>query len=68
MNPFVAGDLARLKMADMQAEADRAHLANVARAGRAARKAQSARTDSTAEPRWSLRRMFARVRLSGSGA
>ncbi|HEV8546621.1 MAG TPA: hypothetical protein VGQ64_10025 [Candidatus Limnocylindrales bacterium] len=71
MHPFVANDLARMKMADLLAEADRSRLAKVARAGQAARKAryQNA-TDPSVEPRWSLRRLFAKMRLglAASGA
>jgi hypothetical protein len=64
MHPFVANDLARMKMADLLAEADRSRLAKVARAGQAARKAryQNA-TDASSESRWSLRRLFAKMRL-----
>ena len=71
MHPYIANDLARMKMADLLAEADRSRLAKVARAGQAARKAryQNA-TAQTSQPRWSLRRQFARIRfgLAGSGA
>ena len=40
MHPYIANDLARMKMADLLAEADRSRLAKVARAGQAARKAR----------------------------
>jgi hypothetical protein len=64
MHPFVANDLARMKMADLLAEADRSRLAKVARAGQAARKARYQNASApSAEPRWSLRRLFAKMRL-----
>jgi hypothetical protein len=71
MHPFVANDLARMKMADLLAEADRSRLAKVARAGQAARKARYQNAaDPSVEPRWSFRRLFAKMRLglAASGA
>lgn len=65
MNPNLSYDLARLKMADLQAEADRERLAATAKRQRAARRPA---TESVVQPRWTLRRLFARLNPAGSGA
>lgn len=63
MHPLIAFDLANSRMADLDAEADRSHLAA---------KARSARKQSNNEPfvpgRWALRRLFAKLHLAGTGA
>ena len=68
MHPIIAYDLAKIKIADLHAEADRERL--VARA-RSARQ-PSARPAGEREPlipaRWPLRRFFAKLHLAGSEA
>ena len=62
MHPLVIQDLAKYKMADLDAEA--------ARDRRAAQARQAAdRPDDHASPhRWMLRRLFSRLLVGGSGA
>jgi hypothetical protein len=62
MHPLIAYDLAKSKMADLQAEAERERLAASARSGRK----QIVREPFPA--RWPLRRFFARLHLAGSEA
>ena len=63
MHPLIAYDLAKFRMEDLQAEADRNRLAADAR---------PARKRSDREPlmpaRWALRRLFAKLHLAGSRA
>ena len=65
-HPLIAYDLAKTKMADLQAESDRERMAAEARTARAA----LPRTDR--EPlfpaRFALRRFFAKLHLAGSEA
>jgi hypothetical protein len=66
MHPLIAYDLAKIKMNDLHAEADRERLAATARTARTARR------EIDREPlipaRWALRRFFAKLHLAGSGA
>jgi hypothetical protein len=66
MNPNLSYDLARMKMADLQGEADRERLAATAKEARRAA-AGSGQREPVA-PRWVLRRLFARLVPAGSGA
>lgn len=63
MHPLIAYDLAKIKINDLNAEADRERLAATAR---------TARVRTTREPlfplRWPLRRFFAKLHWAGSGA
>jgi len=63
MHPLIAYDLAKIKMNDLTAEAERERLAATAR---------NARGRSDREPifqlRWPLRRFFAKLHWAGSGA
>ena len=63
MHPLVAFDVAKIRMTDMKTEGERARLAARVRPA-------SKRTDDEpiAQGRWALRRLFARLHLSGSGA
>jgi hypothetical protein len=66
MHPLTAYDIAKFKMADLQAEAHRERLAKTARIATAARKPSDG--EQHVEGRWALRRLFARLHLAGSGA
>ena len=63
MHPLLGYDLARIKIADLHAEADRERLAATAR---------PTRSSTAGQPfipvRLALRRFFARLHLAGSGA
>lgn len=63
MHPLIAYDLAKFKIADLHAEADRERLAATARSTRP----QPDRASLT-PVRLTLRRFFARLHLAGSGA
>jgi hypothetical protein len=63
MHPLIAYDLAKIKIADLHAEADRERLAATARSTR-----QQTERPSLIPARWTLRRFFARLHLAGSGA
>ena len=65
MHPLIAYDLAKIKMADLQAEANRERLAATAKSNRPS----GASTDVEPMPvRWMLRRFFAKLHLAGSEA
>lgn len=63
MHPLIGYDLARIKIADLHAEAERERLAATAR---------PIRSRTVGQPliplRFALRRLFARLHLAGSGA
>jgi hypothetical protein len=63
MHPLIAYDLAKSRINDLHAEADRERLAATARAPRI-------RTDRdpVVPARWALHRLFAKLHLAGSGA
>jgi hypothetical protein len=63
MHPLIAYDLAKTKMADLHAEADRERLAAAARPTR-----KQADREPLFPARWPLRRFFARLHLAGSEA
>ena len=63
MHPLIAYDLAKTKMADLQAEAEHERLAASARSPRK----QTVR-EQLIPARWPLRRFFARLHLAGSEA
>lgn len=62
MHPRVAFDIARLRQADYQREAERDHLAAVTREARRGRV-----DDAAAQPLWFLRRLLLRFAPSGAG-
>jgi hypothetical protein len=62
MHPLIAYDLAKIKMADLNAEADRERLVAAARPAR-----QQTDRETLIPGRWALRRLFARLHLAGSG-
>ena len=65
MHPLIAYDLAKIKMADLQAEASRERLAATARAHRPT----GGHADAEPTPvRWMLRRFFAKLHLAGAEA
>jgi hypothetical protein len=66
MHPLIAYDLAKIKINDLHAEADRERLAATARAARPAR--QPIDREPLIPARWALRRFFAKLHLAGSGA
>lgn len=61
MNPLIAYDLAKLKHADFQREADHDRLVASVREGLRARIG-----DAAAQPRWFLRRLLWRVNPAGN--
>lgn len=63
MNPLIAYDLGRIRVADLRAEADRDRLAAAARP-----RGQGTDRDDVVPVRWALRRLFAKLHLAGSGA
>ena len=63
MHPLIAYDLAKIKMADLQAEAEHERLAASARPVR-----KKADHEPFIPARWALRRFFARLHLAGSEA
>ena len=63
MHPLIAYDIARTKMADLDAEVDRDRLAAAVRPSR-----QKTDRRPLIPGRWALRRLFARLHLAGSGA
>ena len=65
-HPLIAYDLARTKMADLQAELDRERLAASARTARAA--LPRADREPLFPARFALRRFFAKLHLAGSEA
>jgi hypothetical protein len=62
MHPLIAYDLAKLKIAEYEREADRDHLAATVREGLRARIGEAA-----AQPRWFLRRLLLRPSPAPSG-
>lgn len=63
MHPLIAYDLAKLKIADLHAEAENERLAASARTARA-----TADRGPLIPVRWTLRRFFSRLHLAGSEA
>ncbi len=66
MHPLIAYDLAKLKIADLHAEAENERLAASARSARATR--QGTDRGPLIPVRWTLRRFFSRLHLAGSEA
>jgi hypothetical protein len=65
MHPLIAYDLAKIKIADLQHEADQQRLAAIVRDNH-----RRARVDEATgfQPRWFLRRLLARLSPAGAGA
>jgi hypothetical protein len=63
MHPLTAYHLGGLRVSDLRAEADRDRLVRAARPRR-----PRADGDEVLPVRWALRRLFAKLHLSGSGA
>jgi hypothetical protein len=63
MHPLTAYHLGGLRIADLEAEADRDRLARLARARR-----RETDRDEILPVRWALRRLFAKLHVAGSGA
>ena len=63
MHPLISYDLARIRVAELHAEADHERLVRIAHEAR-----RKPAEDGLVQPRWSLRRLFARLNLAGSGA
>jgi hypothetical protein len=62
MHPLIAYDLAKIKIADLQHEADNERLAAIARDRRRDQVAEP-----VAQPRWFLRRLLWRIAPAASG-
>ena len=63
MHPLIAYDLAKIKMADLTAEAERERLAASARPAR-----KTVEREPLVPARWMLRRFFAKLHLGGAEA
>ena len=63
MHPLIAYDLAKIKINDLHAEADRERLAATARTAR-----RPIEREPLIPARWALRRFFAKLHLAGSEA
>ena len=68
MHPLIAYDLAKIKIADLHAEADRERMVAEARSARKLSTRPATERGPLIPARWPLRRFFAKLHLAGSEA